>query len=120
MQRVAKHDVLTIPFSSNALPMTSTAVARLLDTAGPLRPGEELDTAAVDAWLKQQRPELLGQPRVTQYAGGASNWTYRLEYDNADLILRRPPAGTKAKSAHDMGREYRVQKALKPVFSYVP
>jgi len=26
--------------------------------------------------------------------------------------LRRPPAGTKAKSAHDMGREYRIQKAL--------
>ena len=93
---------------------------RLLDTAGPLRPGEELDVAAVDAWLKQQRPELRGTPRITQYAGGASNWTYRLEYDNADLILRRPPAGTKAKSAHDMGREYRVQLALKPVFHYVP
>jgi aminoglycoside phosphotransferase (APT) family kinase protein len=70
--------------------------------------------------LKQQHPELQGFPRVTQYAGGASNWTYRLEYDNADLILRRPPAGTKAKSAHDMGREYRVQKSLKPVFPYVP
>ena len=100
--------------------MFSEPTARLLDTAGPLRPGEELDAAAVDAWLKQQRPELRGLPRVTQYAGGASNWTYRLEYDNADLILRRPPAGTKAKSAHDMGREYRVQKALKPVFHYVP
>jgi hypothetical protein len=57
---------------------------------------------------------------VTQYPGGASNWTYRLEYDNRDLILRRPPAGTKAKSAHDMGREYRVQKALKPVYPWVP
>jgi len=97
-----------------------TTSPRLLDTAGPLRPGEALDSAAVDAWLKQQRPELRGLPRVTQYAGGASNWTYRLEYDNADLILRRPPAGTKAKSAHDMGREYRVQSALKPVFHYVP
>ena len=97
-----------------------TTSPRLLDTAGPLRPGEALDAAAVDAWLKQQRPELRGLPRVTQYAGGASNWTYRLEYDNADLILRRPPAGTKAKSAHDMGREYRMQSALKPVFHYVP
>ena len=91
-----------------------------LDTAGPPRPGEELAAAAVDAWLKQQRPALRGQPRVTQYSGGASNWTYRLEYDNADLILRRPPAGTKAKSAHDMGREYRVQLALKPVFPTCP
>ena len=100
--------------------MTPNTTSRLLDTAGPLRPGEELDAAAVDAWLKRQRPELQGAPRVTQYAGGASNWTYRLEYDNADLILRRPPAGTKAKSAHDMGREFRVQQALRPVFAYVP
>ncbi|MEX3985512.1 phosphotransferase [Paraburkholderia sp. EG287A] len=34
--------------------------------------------------------------------------------------MRRPPAGTKAKSAHDMGREYRLQHALKPVFQFVP
>src|SRR5262249_42326056 len=35
-------------------------------------------------------------------------------------VLRRPPKGTKAKSAHDMTREYRVQKGLKPVFASVP
>src|SRR3546814_1323891 len=56
---------------------------------------------------------------VTQFAGGASNWTYRLQYANRDLILRRPPSGTKAKSAHDMNREYSVQKALKPVYPAV-
>ena len=71
---------------------------------GAVRAGEELDVAAVDSWLKQQVPELQGTPEVTQYAGGASNWTYRLQYANRDLILRRPPAGTKAKSAHDMAR----------------
>src|SRR3546814_3200067 len=53
------------------------------------------------------------------FAGGASNWTYRLQYANRDLILRRPPSGTKAKSAHDMNREYSVQKALKPVYPAV-
>lgn len=87
---------------------------------GPVRRGEELDAAAVDAWLRTQVPDLNGMPQVTQYAGGASNWTYRLRYESHDFILRRPPAGTKAKSAHDMGREYRLQKALKPVFPYVP
>lgn len=91
-----------------------------LDAAGAVRPGEELDAAAVDAWLKPRVPGLVGAPRVTQYSGGASNWTYRLQYESHDLVLRRPPAGTKAKSAHDMGREYRVQKALGPVFPYVP
>ena len=73
MLRYALHDVQNIPFTPKTAPMTPTPVARLLDTAGPLRPGEELDAAAVDAWLKQQRPELRGLPRVTQYAGGASN-----------------------------------------------
>jgi aminoglycoside phosphotransferase (APT) family kinase protein len=92
----------------------------IADAAGEVRRGEELDVAAVDAWLKSALPTLQGTPTVTQYAGGASNWTYRLQYANDDLILRRPPAGTKAKSAHDMGREYRIQAALKPVFPLVP
>lgn len=94
--------------------------ATAIDTAGNVRPGEELDIEAVDAWLKGLLPELAGLPIVTQYGGGASNWTYRLEYPHRDLILRRPPAGTKAKSAHDMAREYTVQKALKPHYRAVP
>ncbi|WP_338864063.1 phosphotransferase family protein [Myxococcus stipitatus] len=96
---------------------TSTAS---IDTPGSVRSGEELNVAAVDAWLKQQVPSLEGTPTVTQFSGGASNWTYRLLYPHRDLILRRPPSGTKAKSAHDMSREYRVQQALKPAYPWVP
>jgi len=84
------------------------------------RPGEALDAAAVDAWLKPRLAGLSGSPRVTQFSGGASNWTYRLEYPGFDLVLRRPPTGTKAKSAHDMAREFRVQQALRPVYPHVP
>src|SRR5262245_21423763 len=87
---------------------------------GRVRAGEELDAAKIDPWLKGQVPDLQGSPAITQYSGGASNWTYRLKYENRDLILRRPPAGTKAKSAHDMGREFRIQRALAPVFPPVP
>jgi aminoglycoside phosphotransferase (APT) family kinase protein len=87
---------------------------------GKVRPGEELDVAAVTSWLRPLLPTLTGSPEVTQYAGGASNWTYRLRFDTHDLVLRRPPAGTKAKSSHDMGREFRVQSALRPLFPYVP
>ncbi len=90
------------------------------DEVGAVRPGEALDVPRLDAWLKARLPELRGTPRITQFRGGASNWTYRLEYENRDLILRRPPAGTKARSAHDMGREYRIQQALAPVYPYVP
>jgi aminoglycoside phosphotransferase (APT) family kinase protein len=100
--------------------MSQTSTPPTTDQGGAVRPGEELNVAAVDAWLKGILPELQDVPRVTQYSGGASNWTYRLEYPRRDLILRRPPAGTKAKGAHDMAREYSVQQALKPVYPAVP
>lgn len=87
-----------------------------IDQSRPVREGEELNIILLDEWLKKELPHLTGIPEVTQYSGGASNWTYRLQYENDDLILRRPPAGTKAKSAHDMGREYRIQKALSGLY----
>ena len=51
---------------------------------------------------------------MRQFSGGASNLTYLLRYPTRDLILRRAPAGTKARGAHDMRREYRIQSALAP------
>ncbi len=94
--------------------------SNLLDRPRDVREGEELDVEAVDGWLKKALPGLSGQPEVTQFPSGASNLTYLFSYPDRDLILRRPPFGTKAKSAHDMGREYRVMKRLKPVFPTVP
>lgn len=92
----------------------------VIDVGGQVRQGEELNITAIQDWLFQQGICLKGTPKITQYSGGASNWTYRIQSDNYDLILRRPPSGTKAKSAHDMVREYRVQKALKPLYPMVP
>ncbi|WP_201584195.1 phosphotransferase family protein [Psychrobacter jeotgali] len=94
--------------------------AEVLDKGGEIRNGEELDAQAISDWLREQGIEVAGEPQVTQFSGGASNWTYRLQYENYDLILRRPPKGTKAKSAHDMVREYTVQKALTDTYPYVP
>jgi len=98
----------------------TTVNESLIDVAGPVRGGEELDIMRVDAYLKANVPGLAGQPEVTQFPGGASNLTYRLRYPNRDLILRRPPFGHKAKSAHDMGREAKVMSKLKPVYPWVP
>jgi len=81
----------------------------------PVRTEDAFDVEAVTAWLGFDEP-----PQVQQFSGGASNLTYLLRYPDRDLILRRPPAGKKAASAHDMGREYRIQSALAPVFPYVP
>lgn len=100
--------------------MSSTETKSLTDRGGAVREGEALDVAAVENWLRAEGIALDGQAELTQFSGGASNWTYRLKYANRDLILRRPPAGTKAKSAHDMQREYRVQSALKPQYPAVP
>ncbi len=91
-----------------------------IDKAGRVRTGEELDISRLSPWLLKQIPELQGKPEVNQYSGGASNWTYCLKYGEKEVILRRAPEGTKAKGAHDMGREYRLQSALKPVYHYVP
>ncbi len=91
-----------------------------LDAAGKVRSGEELDLERLQPWLNEAIDGLEGTPKVTQYSGGASNWTYCLSYPGKEVILRRAPAGTKAKGAHDMGREYRLQNALKPVYDFVP
>ncbi|WP_328644302.1 phosphotransferase family protein [Amycolatopsis sp. NBC_00348] len=91
------------------------------DSTVDVRAEDVFDAAAVHEWLAV-RVDGLGDepPRVRQFPGGASNLTYLLTYPGRELILRRPPAGHKAASAHDMRREYRVQHALKPVFPYVP
>ncbi len=92
----------------------------MLDKAKSVRKGEEFDIQSVQEWVAEQIDIPNELPEVTQYSGGASNWTYCLTYKDRSLILRRPPAGTKAKSAHDMNREFKVQSGLKKVFPYVP
>ncbi|WP_406229440.1 phosphotransferase family protein [Nocardia sp. NBC_01009] len=92
----------------------------LIDTAGAVRDEDAFDVAAVHDWLSKQVTGLVGTPIVRQFPGGASNLTYQLSYPHRELILRRPPGGHRAASAHDMHREFRVQSGLKPVFPYVP
>jgi len=92
-----------------------------VDKARAVRSGEELDVDKVAAYLAGIDATLEGTPEVTQFPGGASNLTYLLTYANGrELVLRRPPFGHRAKSAHDMMREARVMQALAPVYPYVP
>ncbi len=82
------------------------------DTA-PVRPGEELDTAALASWL--------GAPvAVEQFPGGHSNLTYLLHAGAAEWVLRRAPFGTIAPKAHDMAREFRILAAIHPHFPEAP
>ncbi len=85
-----------------------------------VREGEALDVAAVDAVLKANVEGLSGQPTVKQYPSGNSNLTYALDYPDRRLVLRRPPFGPLPKAGHNMFREYRIMRDLKPGFAQVP
>ncbi|MBN2157967.1 MAG: phosphotransferase family protein [Spirochaetes bacterium] len=91
-----------------------------IDEPVEVRKGEELDTATVGAFLKDSIPGLEGEISVQQFPSGFSNLTYLIKTANREMILRRPPFGKKPKSGHDMLREYRILKALKPMFRYCP
>lgn len=49
---------------------------------------------------------------VEYHQAGHSNETMFLDWGHHELVLRRPPAGATAESAHDVLREYRVMSAL--------
>jgi aminoglycoside phosphotransferase (APT) family kinase protein len=84
-----------------------------------VRDEDRFDVAKMHTWLRpfineDQLPELM------QFRSGASNLTYLLSYSERDLVLRKPPVGTKAASAHDMKREYLIQSRLQSVYPLVP
>jgi aminoglycoside phosphotransferase (APT) family kinase protein len=85
----------------------------------PVREEDSFDIAKVHDWLNQYIKES-SKPEVFQFRSGASNLTYLLKYPNHELVLRRPPVGTKAVSAHDMKREFLIQSRLKQVYDLVP
>ena len=92
----------------------------LTDKSTKVRQGEELDLKVVEHFLKDAISGLSGDLVVEQFPSGFSNLTYLIKVGGTDLVLRRPPFGRKAKTAHDMGREYRILTALHPVFPYCP
>ena len=90
-----------------------------VDRAGSVRDGEELPSEALSAYLAG----VLGNSAdltIEQFRGGHSNLTYLLRYGDRDVVLRRPPVGSKVATAHDMGREYRVLSALAENYNKAP
>jgi len=95
-------------------------MSSLIDTTRPVRAGEELNVPALEAYLLDHVPGARGSLVVEQFPGGASNLTYLLRLGDQEMVLRRPPFGNKVKSAHDMGREYRVLSKLHAVYGPAP
>lgn len=92
----------------------------MLDDAGPIRTGELLDLARLDAYLRPLLPVADGALSVEQFCKGHSNLTYLLHFGDQEFVLRRPPFGSSVKSAHDMGREFRVLSKLCHVYGPAP
>ncbi len=91
-----------------------------LDKSRAVRAGEELPQQELLNYLNRHLPELEGTLTVEQFPSGFSNLTYLLRIGDRELVLRRPPIGAKIKTAHDMGREYRILAHLHPVYPKVP
>jgi aminoglycoside phosphotransferase (APT) family kinase protein len=82
------------------------------DHSREIRPGEELDLARLEPYLRDHFPGEQGALVVRQFPAGHSNLTYSVNMGEKEMVLRRPPFGSKVKSAHDMGREYHVLSRL--------
>jgi aminoglycoside phosphotransferase (APT) family kinase protein len=94
---------------------------------GVIRGGEELDWPRLVAWLRERLPacgvdglDMERQPTISQFPGGHSNLTYLLTFGDADVVIRRPPLGPVAPTAHDMAREFRWLSAMHRVFPLAP
>ena len=91
-----------------------------VDQPTHIRQGEELDAKALREYISDHIPGLSGDLTIKQFPSGFSNLTYLITVGDNQWVLRRPPFGHKAKTAHDMGRENRVLSALHKVYSYAP
>lgn len=91
-----------------------------MDSPAAVRAGEALDTAPLEAWLRLQFPGEAGPLEVRQFPRGHSNLTYLVRLGPREMVLRRPPFGSKVKTAHDMGREYQVLSRLHAAYAPAP
>ncbi len=86
----------------------------------PIRPGEELDEAKLQEFLRENLDVKFDRIEITQFPAGSSNLTYSVKIGDEEYVLRRPPFGNQVKSAHDMSREFNVLSKLAKVYKPAP
>jgi aminoglycoside phosphotransferase (APT) family kinase protein len=70
------------------------------------------DEAGLARWMEDHVPGFRGPLTVSQFKGGQSNPTYKLDTPAASYVIRRKPPGKILPGAHAVDREYRVMAAL--------
>lgn len=78
----------------------------------PVREGYEFSEANLERWMLENVAGFAGLVGVSQFRGGQSNPTYRIDTPARRYVLRRKPPGTLLKGAHAIEREARVVRAL--------
>jgi aminoglycoside phosphotransferase (APT) family kinase protein len=82
---------------------------------------EGIDVGPVSTWFDANITGARGPYQFELIAGGRSNLTFKVsDADDHAFVLRRPPTSHVLPSAHDMGREHRIIKALGPTPVPVP
>lgn len=70
------------------------------------------DETALERWMDRHVDGFSGPIRVSQFRGGQSNPTYRVDSPTGAYVVRRKPPGKLLPGAHAVDREYRVLDAL--------
>lgn len=86
----------------------------------PIRPGEELNTDNLQAFLRENLAVKSDEIEIRQFPAGSSNLTYSVKIGDEEYVLRRPPFGNQVKSAHDMSREFNYLSKLSGVYKPAP
>jgi aminoglycoside phosphotransferase (APT) family kinase protein len=71
-----------------------------------------LDLPAIGAFLQSRGVDVRGELSARLIEGGRSNLTFVVSDADHSWVVRRPPVGANAPSAHDVAREFRVTRAL--------
>jgi aminoglycoside phosphotransferase (APT) family kinase protein len=82
------------------------------EQTNPVVVAEAVPPERLGPWIAEHVPDANGTVEVTQIAGGSSNLTFKVADGKHEWVLRRPPLRHVLATAHDMGREHRVQSAL--------
>jgi aminoglycoside phosphotransferase (APT) family kinase protein len=80
----------------------------------------QFDVKALTDYFRAAAPDLGLPFRVRPVAGGQSNPTFFLDYNDRSVVLRKQPPGELLPSAHAVDREYRVMQALRDTAVPVP
>jgi aminoglycoside phosphotransferase (APT) family kinase protein len=91
-----------------------------IDSPAVILSDQTVNLPRLSSYLQSNIPGLTGEIELSQFPSGHSNLTYLIKAGSRELVLKCEPPGSKAKSAHDMGREFRILSRLHGPYPYAP